>query len=425
MARAHKLTPLQVKNHKEPGYLLDGAGLILKTTPGGSKSWIYRYMLVGKDTWLGLGPYPEVSLADAREQAAELRKRVRAGSDPLAERQEAAATIKADRAKAVTFAWCAEQYIEAHKSGWKNAKHADQWRNTLETYAGPVIGELNVSKIETGHIMKILEPIWTEKAETASRLRGRIESVLDWATVRKHRTGDNPARWKGHLDTLLAARSKRSTVKNHPALPYAQMSAFMADLRKREGTSARAVEFGIMTAARSNEVRGAKWSEIDEAAGLWTVPADRMKAGREHRVTLSAEALELLQRMKKVRAGDLIFPGSKIDKDGNPNELSDMALTQVIRRMSADRLKAELPGWLSKEGDIATMHGFRSTFRDWIAEETNYPGEMAELALAHAISNATEAAYRRGDMVTKRRGMMQAWANHAMGTQPAGITEET
>lgn len=393
MARAHKLSPLQVRNLKEPGLYGDGNGLLIKVTPGGSKSWIHRYMHKGADRWMGLGPYPDVSLAEARELAAENRRKLRAGTDPLGEKKAERAQIKTEKAQAVTFDWCAQQYIDAHRAGWKNPKHADQWVNTIGTYASPVVGSMSVAKIETRHVMEILKPIWHEKTETASRLRGRIESVLDWAAVHGHRTGENPARLKGHIDALLPAAAKLKKVKHHAALPYAEMTPFMTDLRKQAGIAARACEFAILTAARSGEVRGATWGEFDLDAGVWTIPGERMKAGKEHRVPLSVQALSVITDMQKVSTSNtIIFPGRKSD-----TQLSDMSLTAVLKRM--------------ERGDL-TMHGFRSTFRDWAAESTNYPTEMAEMALAHTVGDKVEAAYRRGDMLEKRREMMQTWATY-------------
>ncbi|TVO53173.1 DUF4102 domain-containing protein [Denitromonas halophila] len=392
MGRAHKLSPLQVKNLSKAGRYGDGAGLMLNVTTGGSKSWIFRYMISGRDHWMGLGPYPDVGLAEARELATENRKKIRNGIDPLEERESRAAEDRANSAKAVTFDWCAQQYIEAHRPTWSNPKHAEQWASTLRTYAAPIIGKLDVSRIETSHIMKILEPEWLTKTETLSRLRGRIERILDWATVRKYRTGENPARLKGHLEALLPPRSRLKVEKHFTALPYAEMAPFMTDLRKQEGIAAKACEFAILTAARSGEVRGATWSEIDMDAALWTIPAERMKAAREHRVTLSKEALSLLRTMQELSTDpQLIFPGRDA---GRP--LSDMSLTAVLKRMKRP----------------VTMHGFRSSFRDWAAEISNYPKEMADMALAHKVADKVEAAYRRGDMVQKRRAMMQDWADY-------------
>lgn len=395
MVKASKLTQLQAVKLKNSGLYGDGAGLWLKVTDQGSKSWIFRFTRAGRERWMGLGSFPDVSIAEARDTAAEYRKKIRNGIDPLQEKQDQAAALQASRAKAVTFDWCAEQYVNAHKAGWKNAKHIDQWRNTITTYASPIVGTVTVDKIDTTHVMKILEPIWVAKAETASRLRGRIESVLDWATVRKYRTGENPARWKSHLDHLLPARAKLARVQHHAALPWVEMGKFMIALRQQTGIGARALEFAILTAARSGEVRGMTWAEVDLKSGMWIVPAQRMKAGNEHRVPLNKQAIEVLQQIKGdavIVDTNFVFPGQKEAKP-----LSDMSLTAVLRRMG--------------RSDI-TAHGFRSTFRDWAAEATNYPRDMAEMALAHTVGDKVEAAYRRGDMLEKRRNMMDDWAKH-------------
>lgn len=391
MGKAHKLKPLGILKQKTPGLYGDGAGLWLKVTEAASKSWILRYTSAGRERWMGLGPYPDVSLEEARERAADLRKQIRSGIDPLDVKHEQRAADRAAAAKSVTFDWCTEQFIAAKRAGWKNPKHAAQWESTLLAYASPIIGKLNVDKIETGHITRILEKddLWTQKNETATRLRGRIENVLDWATVRKYRSGDNPARWKGHLDKLLAKPSEVQTVKHHAALPWEEIGAFMAALRQQDGVGARAVEFAILTAARSGEVRGAVWEEVDLKNKVWIVPAERMKMKKEHRVPLTAQALDILGKGKET---GLIFPGMK---EGKP--LSDMSLTAVLKRM--------------ERGDL-TVHGFRSTFRDWCAEATNFPRDMAEMALAHAVGDKVEAAYRRGDMFNKRRRMMQSWADY-------------
>jgi len=393
MGRGFKLTQLKIDRLKTPAVYGDGAGLSLKVTKNGSKSWIYRYMLAGKAHWMGLGSYPDVSLAEAREKAAELRKLTRQNIDPLLEKRKQASVIRAAISKAITFDDASAKYIEAHKASWKNEKHADQWTNTLKTYASPIIGSVDVSLIDTGHIMRILEKdnFWNEKTETASRVRGRIESVLDWATVRKYRTGENPARWKGHLDKLLPARSKVKKTEHHAALPWLQMGAFMVKLREQEGTAAKAVELAILTACRSGEVRGAVWEEFDLDAGIWIIPPERMKAKKEHRVPLQEKAIQLLRKQKELFPNGYVFPGMK---EGKP--LSDMSLTAVLRRMEQNEI---------------TVHGFRSSFRDWAAESTAYPNEMVEMALAHTIGNKVEAAYRRGDLFEKRRRMMQDWSN--------------
>lgn len=402
MVKASKLTHLQVSKLKEPGLYGDGAGLWLKVTEQGSKSWIFRFTRAGRERWMGLGSFPDVSIVEARDTAAEYRKKIRNGIDPLQEKQDQAAALQSSQAKAVTFDWCAEQYIDAHKTGWKNAKHIDQWRNTITTYASPIVGALTVDKIDTAHVMKVLEPIWNTKSETASRLRGRIESVLDWATVRKYRSGDNPARWKAHLDNLLPARSKLARVKHHAALPWVDMGEFMFALRQQNGICARALEFAILTAARSGEVRGMTWAEVNLKSRMWIIPAQRMKAGNEHRAPLTEQALQVLRKVKDGTMSadsDFVFPGQKTARP-----LSDMSLTAVLRRMGRT--------------DI-TAHGFRSSFRDWAAEATNYPRDMAEMALAHTVGDKVEAAYRRGDMFDKRRNMMDDWAKHC------GKTEKT
>jgi integrase len=384
MARAReRLTARAVETKKVPGLYLDGQGLHLRVTKAGTRSWIYRYRIAGKAHDLGLGPYPLVTLAEARERATAQRKLRLDGHDPIATRQAA-------RAKAVSFRECAERYIAAHQAGWKNPKHRAQWPSTLETYVYPVFGELPVAAIDTGLVARAIEPIWNTKPETAGRVRGRIESVLDWAKARGYRDGENPARWKGHLDNLLPARSKVRRVEHHAALPYPEIAGFMAELRRQDGTAARALEFLILTAARTGEVIGARWSEIDIPQRLWTVPASRMKAGREHRVPLSDRAVEILGQ-----------PG---EPDARVFPLSNMALLMLLRRMGRGKL---------------TAHGFRSTFRDWAAERTSFPAEVAEMALAHTVADKVEAAYRRGDLFQKRRGLAEAWARFC--SMPAAI----
>lgn len=421
MGRAHKLTALGVERQKIAGLYGDGAGLWLKVTTGGSKSWILRYTFGGRERWAGLGPYPDVSLEEAREAATDLRKKVRSGTDPIDEKRERAAAARANSAKAVTFDWCAHEYIKAHRAGWSNPKHAQQWENTLAQYASPKIGKLDVARIDTAHIIMVLtqDDLWTTKTETASRLRGRIECVLAWAATRKFRAGDNPARWKGHLDTLLPAPSKVSKESHHAALPWQRMAEFIAALRKIEGNGARGLEFAILTAARSGEVRGATWSEFDIEAGLWTVPAARMKAGKEHRVPLSARALEILLHMRGDNRRDpdeLVFPGMK-----RSTPLSDMTMTATIRRLHDADTKAGGEGFIDpKLRRVVTAHGFRSSFRDWAAETTAYPHEMCEMALAHTIGDKAEKAYRRGDLFAKRRRMMADWAKHCDTILPDG-----
>jgi integrase len=385
-----RLSALNVSRAKEKGMLADGGGLYLQVGPTGSKSWIYRYMLNGRAREMGLGPLHTISLAEARKKAAECRKLKLEGIDPIEAQHAKRDAERRAAASSLTFKVCAERYIAAHRAGWRNAKHAAQWSSSLETYAYPVIGDLPVQSVEVGHVMKILEPIWATKTETASRVRGRIEAVLDWAAARGHRRGENPARWRGHLSELLPARSKVQKIKHHAALPYAEIGALVDMVRQQSGVAASALEFLILTATRTSETVEARWNEFDLKSAVWTIPAERMKAGKEHRVPLSGPALALLQRMTEVRHGDYVFPGGKA---GRP--LSNMALLNLLQRMECSDL---------------TVHGFRSTFRDWAAERTNYPREVAEMALAHTVKDKVEAAYRRGDLFEKRGRLMSDWA---------------
>jgi integrase len=370
----------------------DGAGLYLQVTGDGgvnvSKSWIYRFKLRGRAREMGLGSLSTFGLAEARTKAAECRKLTYEGIDPIEARRAERAKVALDTAKSLTFKECTEQYIAAHRAGWRNAKHAAQWSTTVKTYAEPVIGALPVQDIDTALVMKIIEPLWSKKPETAARLRGRIEAVLDWAAARGYRQGENPARWRGHLDKLLPARAKVRKVKHHAALPYDELPEFITALRAQEGVSARALEFLILTAARTGEVIGALPAEITDK--VWTVPAGRMKGSKEHRVPLPAPAVAIVEKMHKEHGGTFLFPGGKSDKP-----LSNMAMLKLLERMG----RADL-----------TAHGFRSTFRDWAAERTSYPSEVVEMALAHAIDSKVEAAYRRGDLFEKRRQLMEEWA---------------
>jgi integrase len=401
MARQQqRLSALQVRKLTKPGLYGDGGGLTLQITPTGAKSWLFRYMVAGKPHGMGLGPTHTVSLAEARQKALDARKMLIDGVDPLAAKKQNQIAVALVDAKMMTFEQCAEAYILAHKAGWKNAKHGDQWTNTLNAYASPVFGHLPVAEIDTGLVVKCLAPIWETKTETASRVRSRIESVLGWATTSGYRTGENPARWKGHLENLLATISKSSRTKNHPSLPWQRIGAFMSALRVREGVFARAVEFAILTACRSGEVRGARLAEFDTAGKLWTIPAERMKAKREHQVPLSDTALALLESITKDDNTDVVFAGTKAQP------LSDMSLTAVIRRMNGD----EKPVWADANGDSITVHGFRSTFRMWAAESTNYSREVAEHALAHQLPDAVERAYQRGSQFAKRAALMAEWA---------------
>lgn len=387
--KAPELSALAVKRLIQPGFYAVGgvAGLHLQVNDSGARSWILRATVGNKRRDIGLGGFPDVPLADAREKARQTRLQIEQGIDPVQARKEARSLLEAAQQAEISFEKSAKEYMASKGVEWKNAKHSQQWENTLATYAYPVIGKLQVKDIELSHVVKILEPIWLEKTETAKRLRGRIEAVLDWATVRGYRKGENPARWKGFLDTILPAPGKVAKRDHHKALSVDQVGQFMQDLQVRDGISARALEFLVLTAARSGEVRGATWDEIDLKKAIWTVPANRMKAGKEHRVPLSKKAVEILKNAPRFEGVDYCFPAPK------GGQLSDMALTAVTRRMELE----------------AVPHGFRSTFRDWAAERTNYPREIAEQALAHTIGKV-EAAYRRTDMLEKRRRMMEDWA---------------
>ncbi|WP_300974582.1 site-specific integrase [Sphingomonas sp. LHG3406-1] len=388
---SNALTPLTVKNAK-PGRYADGGGLHLLVKESGARSWVYRFMLKGQSRDIGLGAAGAggVSLADARDKAAALRLKVKAGIDPLQERQqkaaEALAAAQAAHVASVTFKSAAEAYIKANEGSWRNDKHRQQWRSTLASYVYPVIGDLPVAQIATGHVLSILEPIWQQKPETAGRIRGRIELVLDAAKARGLRDGENPARFRGHIAQILPARPRLSR-GHHKAMPYEKVPAFVAELRTRQATAALALEFTILTATRTSEVLGATWQEVDLERALWTVPADRMKAAREHRIPLSPRCVEILEALKPRRTAHL-FPA---DKGG---KLSGMAMNMLLRRMKQD----------------CTVHGFRSSFRDWAAECTGYPHEVCEMALAHTIGSKAEAAYRRGDLFEKRRRLMNDWA---------------
>ncbi|MDB5410663.1 MAG: putative phage integrase [Rhodospirillales bacterium] len=406
MARTGKLSAIEVTKAKGPAVLHDGGGLYLRVSATGSKSWVFRFQLDGKRRDMGLGPFPDVSLAEARDKATTHRRQRQDGTDPLAAQRARRQAERVAVAKGRTFRETAEQFIEQNKAGWRNAKHRQQWENTLATYAYDELGELPVSMIDTGAVVRVLEPIWTTKPETASRLRGRIEAVLDAAKVRGFREGPNPAQWRGNLALLLPARAKVRKIAHHAALAFDDAPGFLSALRARDGMAARALEFTILTAARTAEALGATWGEIDLPAKVWTIPAERMKGGREHRVPLSVAALAVLATVRPLaltKNGEPepaapIFPGHR-----RTLPLSNMALLMTLRRM--------------KRADI-TAHGFRSTFSDWAAERTAFPHQTVEMALAHAIENKVEAAYRRGDLFDKRRKLMDAWAGFC--SSPAG-----
>ncbi|WP_343618685.1 integrase arm-type DNA-binding domain-containing protein [Ralstonia sp.] len=392
----HRLAAPRVAKVTTPGYHADGAGLYLQVSRTGTKSWIFRYKLSGRTREMGLGPLHSIGLADARESAANCRKQLLEGIDPIEARNAKKIARRLEAARSMTFAACASSYIETHRAGWKNAKHVAQWQSTLKTYADPVVGSLPVQDVDTNHVMRVLEPIWHAKPETATRLRGRIAAILDWATVRGLRQGLNPARWQGHLESLLPSRAKIRAVEHHAALPFDELGAFLEELREQSGSAARALEFLILTAARTNEVIGAQWDEFDLEQEVWVCPATRMKGQREHRVPLSAQAMTVLKQMGQDRTSIYVFPGAK---DGKP--LSNMAMLALLKRMG----RADL-----------TCHGFRSTFRDWAAERTNFAREVAEAALAHIVGDKVEAAYRRGDLFEKRRQLMAHWGK--FGTSP-------
>ncbi|CAK1327862.1 putative phage integrase [Burkholderia pseudomallei] len=402
MRTLNRLTAVQVTRAKKRGVYSDGGGLYLQITKAQTKSWLFRYMRDGVPRGMGLGPIHAVSLAEARIKAQDCRRLLVDGIDPLGAKRAKRQAERRERLKSLPFRECASQYIDAHRKSWKNEKHAAQWESTIDTYANPIIGKLMVAELETDEIMRVLEPIWAEKTETATRLRGRIESILAWATVRGYRTGLNPARWKGHLDHLLPKPSRLRKTNHHAALPYAEASTFMKTLQQQEGAAALALQFVILTASRTNEVIAAEKSEFDLQARIWTIPAERMKAGREHRVPLSQAALALVKPLIDAGGSEFLFPASK----GN-RHLSNMAMLELLKRM--------------KRKDL-TVHGFRSTFKDWARETTDYAREVSEAALAHIIGDQTEAAYARGDLFMKRAGLMQDWADYLLATTASART---
>jgi len=382
---------MTVASAKMPGLYGDGGGLYLQVSANGSKSWIFRFKADGRTRYMGLGSLKTISLAKAREAASKCRELRLQGIDPIAQRDGMRAAARLDAVTTMTFDECRDAYIAAHQAGWRNAKHRMQWVNTLDTYVSPVFGKLAIQAVDVARVTQVLEPIWSTKPETASRLRGRIERVLDWAKARGFRAGENPARWRGHLDQLLPARSKVHNVQHHAALPFSELPPFIAALRERAGVAARALEFAILTAARTGEVIGATWDEIDIGRRLWTVPANRMKGHREHRVPLSDHAVALLKEMQGTLLNEFVF-----SRHGR-KPLSNMALLMMLRRMG--------------RSDV-TAHGFRSSFRTWAAERTSFPREVVEAALAHVIGNKVEAAYQRSDLLDKRRELMAEWGEY-------------
>lgn len=401
-----------VRTIHEPGKYHDGGGLglILRVEPSGSKRWVQRIVISGRRREMGLGAPPIVTLAAAREAAMANKRMVHAGDDPIAHKRKSR--------EIMTFAAAAEQAIAAKSLEFRSDKHRKQWRSTLDTYALPVLGALPVGTVGTADVLRVLQPIWTEKTETASRLRGRIEAILSWATAAGHREGENAARWKGNLSEMLPKPQRVAKTVHHPALASSDVSAWYAALRGRDGVAARALEFLTLTAARSGEVRGMVWGEVDLKAGVWTVPADRMKASREHRVPLSVPANSLLERMAQAPDAVPTDGGCPVFPAPRGGALSDMSLSAVMRRMQEAENSAGHTGWVDRaSGRPAVPHGLRSTFRDWTAER-GYPRDMAEMALAHDVGSAVERAYRRSDMLERRRAMMTAWADFLRG-QPA------
>jgi len=410
--RAQGLSAAKVST-AAPGRYGDGAGLYLLVRSPEAKFWLFRYTRHGRMREMGLGAASgrdAVKLADARIKASALHRLVRNGIDPLEQRAVEAAAAKAEAqaqaARSITFKAVSRFYLDSHEAAWRNAVHRQQWSTTLATYADPVMGDLAVGDIGTAHVLQVLEPIWAKKPETASRVRGRIEAILDYAKTREWRNGENPARWKGHLANLLPARAKVRKVTHHAALPWREIGAFMGDVAQQEGIAALALRFAILAAARTGEVIGVKWSEIDWSEKAWTIPAGRMKAGRPHRVPLSDQALDLLRTVSKLRTAGVIdpfvFPGMKPARP-----LSNMAMLTLLRRMKREDL---------------TVHGFRSTFRDWAAE-TGKPADLAEAALAHTVGDKTIQAYLRGDLFERRRRLMDQWAEfcaHAAPDESAG-----
>lgn len=403
MVQINSLTALKIKQKLKPGLYSDGLGLYLQVRSDTSKSWIFRYRANGKLRDMGLGPLHSLSLAEAREKAAACRSMRLNGLDPIEERRRKQRNERTDAIPVITFAQCAEAYIAAHRASWKNGKHAEQWSSTLRTYAYPVFKDIPVGRIDKDFVYKVLQPIWNTKNETASRLRGRIERVMAWAGAMGYRTGDNPALWKGHLEFLLAKRSSVAPIVHHAALPIDDTPTFVGLLQRQETVTAYAFEFCILTATRTSETIGMRWDEIDDDGTMWTIPGKRMKAGRDHRVPLSDRAQAIIAEMKKIHISDFVFSGRVTDRP-----LSTMAFLELLRRLGRT--------------DI-TAHGFRSTFRDWAAERTDFPNEVVEMALAHTISNKVEAAYRRGDLFEKRRALAQTWADFCASLSKAGLAE--
>jgi integrase len=397
----NRLTALDVRQMSTTGLYPDGSGLYLQIGPTGTKSWILKFQLNGRSRAMGLGSLHVTSLSQARDARDDAHRLLRDHVDPIEARKAERQQKRLASTKTMSFKEAATLCIAAREKGWRNHRHIRQWPETLATFVYPTIGNLSVEAIDTGLVLKVLEPIWTTIPETASRVRGRIEVILDWAKARGYRQGENPARWRGHLDMILPKKSKVRAVEHHPALPYAQIGTFMVELRRIDTVGARALEFAILTAARSGEVLGATWNEIDLTNRLWVVPGKRMKSGREHRVPLSDAAVAVLRQMEMIREGDEVFPGR------TRGHLPKRALLLAVYRAGHRD---------------CTVHGFRSSFRDWAAERTNYPSELAEMALAHNVGSKVENSYRRSDLFEKRRRLMADWATFC-ATLPAAVED--
>lgn len=417
--QAKEMTALDVRRLTHPGarrnvtIAVGGvSGLLLQLTPYGGRTWLLRTSVAGRRREIGLGGFPEVPLAQARDRARDIKDKIRSGIDPIEERKSARAALVMSQKRGLSFSNATDQYLAAKLDEFKNAKHRQQWQNTLQTYAMPELGTMLVNDIGVHDVLRVLEPIWKSKTETASRVRGRIEAVLSWATVAGHREGDNPARWAGNLKELLPAASKIAKQNNQPALHIHDAPRWFAALQGRSGMGTSALRFAALTASRSQEVRGACWEEIDLAEALWIIPAARMKMDREHRVPLAKEAILLLRSLPRFKDNRLVFPSSR------GGEMSDMTMSAAMKRLHNTDVEAGGAGFVDRVSKRpAVPHGLRSTFRDWVAESTHFPGDMAEIALAHKVANAVEASYRRGDMIEKRRIMMAAWASHLAGSK--------
>lgn len=400
MRESKRLTAIKVTRLSQPGRYPDGGGLYLQVSKWRTKAWLFRFERDGRERQMGLGSVDVVSLADARERAKAARRLIIAGHDPIEFRKAERTAKRLEAAKSMAFQQCAESYIKAHSASWRNEKHRAQWTSTLKSYAYPVFGKLPVAAIDTALVLKVIEPIWGEKTETANRVRGRIETILDWARARGYRTGDNPARWRSHLDQILPRKSRIAPTKHRPALPYSDIPGFMRALRARQGASARALEFLILTAARTGEVIGARAHEIDAKSKMWVIPPSRTKSGREHRVPLCKRALEI------IAASGRLAPDAFLSSGGDGKPLSDMAMLELLRGMG--------------HADIV-VHGFRSTFKDWAAETTAHENIVTEMALAHVVADGAEAAYRRGDLMLKRRALMDDWAEYCSGAREGKV----